>query len=168
MKLLKKIKFEFLHLLPTTFFFFIGFTLIVITERLILREHGMPLTGFGVAAIGALLVGKVVLIADSLSFMNKFSNRPLVFNIVWQSSIYFLVTFIVRYVEHLIHFLREYGDFMQANQHLLAEIVWPRFLLIQMWLAVLFLVYCTLQELVRALGKEQVIRMFFGRGAPTI
>ena len=92
MKLLKKIKIEFLHLLPITTFFFIGFTLIVITECLNLHEHGMPLTGLGVAAIGALLVGKVVLITDSLSFMYKFSNRPLVFNIVWQSSIYFLVT----------------------------------------------------------------------------
>jgi hypothetical protein len=34
------------------------------TQRLIQREYGILLTGFGMAFIGALLAGKVVLIAD--------------------------------------------------------------------------------------------------------
>jgi len=31
-----------------------------------------------------------------------------------------------------------------------------------MWLAVLFLVYCAMRELVRAIGRDKVIYMFFG------
>jgi len=61
--------------------------------------------------------------------------------------------------------LREYGDFTQTHQHLLAEMVWPHFWLIQMWLPVLFVVFCTLSELVRAISKDEVIRLFIGTRA---
>ena len=162
MKVLKTIKTEFLHLLPPTIFFFIGFILITITQRLILREHGLPLTGFGMAAIGALLVGKVVLIINHMPFMNRFPDKPLIYNIIWKTNIYFLAAFLVRYIEHIVPMIREYGEFMQANQHMLMEISWPHFCLVQMWLLVLFLVYCTLSELVHALGREKVIQLFFG------
>jgi hypothetical protein len=31
-----------------------------------------------------------------------------------------------------------------------------------MWLVVLFFIYCAMRELVRAVGPEKVIKMFFG------
>jgi hypothetical protein len=139
-----------------------AFTLITVTQRLILRQYGIPLTGFATAVIGALLVGKVVLIADKLPFVNKFPNHPLIYNIAWKSSIYFIASFLFRYIEHLIPFLREHEDFRLSNQHLLAEIVWPHFWLVQMWLVVLFLAYCTMRELIRVIGKEEIMHMVFG------
>ncbi|WP_281171349.1 hypothetical protein [Desulfatirhabdium butyrativorans] len=39
--------------------------------------------------------------------------------------------------------------------------MWPQFWLIQMWLAVLFLIYCAMRELVRVIGRDKVIHMFF-------
>jgi len=162
MKLFEKLKHEFLLILPPTIFFFFAFILLVITQRLIQREYGLPLIGFGGAAIGALLVGKVVLIVDKLHFMNKFPGKPLLYNIAWKSSIYFLATFLVRYIEHVFPFLREYGGIMEANRHLLAEVVWPHFWIIQMWLAVLFFFYCSLRELMLVIGREKAIRIFLG------
>ena len=106
----------------------------MIANRLIQREYGIPLTGFGNAIIGALLVGKVVLISDTLTFVNKFPDKPLLYNVVWKSLIYFLAAFLIRYLEHLIHFLIKHESFMEANHHLIEEIVWPHFWLIQMWL----------------------------------
>ncbi|MDO9269457.1 MAG: hypothetical protein Q7T96_10155 [Methylobacter sp.] len=160
MKLFEKLKQEFLLILPPTIFFFFAFMLLVITRRLIQREYGIPLTGFSVAAIGALIVGKVVLIADNLPVMNKFPDKPLLYNIAWKSSIYFLATFVVRYIEHVFPLFREYGGIVEANRHLLAEVVWPHFWIIQMWLAVLFLFYCSVRELIRVIGREKVIRIF--------
>lgn len=51
---------------------------------------------------------------------------------------------------------------MAANKKLLAEIVWPHFWAIQIILFVLILMYCTMHELVRVIGKAKVRRMFFG------
>lgn len=47
---------------------------------MILSEYGISCTGFGAAVVGAMLVGKVVLMVDKLPFVNKFSDWLLIYN----------------------------------------------------------------------------------------
>lgn len=54
MNLLKTIKHNYLEILPPAIFFFIAFTLILITKRLILSEYGISWTGFSAAFVGAM------------------------------------------------------------------------------------------------------------------
>ena len=161
---LQKIKHEFLQILPPTIFFFFTFNIVAITTALTLKGHGIQVSSFLTATVLALIVAKVMLVAEYLPFINKFPDKPLMYNIAWKTFIYVVAILLVRYVEHLIPFLKEEGSFMEANQHLLREVIWPRFWAIQIWLVVLFFFYSTLVELVRALGKERVLKMFFGRG----
>ena len=162
MKLLKSIKQNYLEILPPAIFFFIAFSLILVTKRLILSEYGISWTGFGAAVVGALLVGKVVLIVDKLPFLNRFSDRLLIYAASWKCLIYYLAAVLVQWLERIVPLLMKHERFMEANRILMAKTVWPHFWLIQMWLAVLFSVYCALRELVRAIGREKVVRMFFG------
>jgi len=53
-----------------------------------------------------------------------------------------------------------------GNQKLCAKIVWPHFWAIQIILFVLIVMYCTMHELVRVIGKEKVRRIFFGPMPP--
>ena len=71
---------------------------------------------------------------------------------------------LARYVEHLILLIREYKNLTVANNHLLDGVVWPHFWLVQLWLLVCFLMYNTIRELGRILGREQLRSMFFGPG----
>jgi hypothetical protein len=71
-KIFRTIKHEFLELVPPTIFFFISFCLLILTQNLISRQYGIPLASFVNAVVGALIVGKVVLIVDHFSFVNKF------------------------------------------------------------------------------------------------
>ena len=162
MKLFNTLKHEFLKLLPPTVFFLVAFTLILATQRLIEREYGIPLMGFGMAIIGALLVAKVVLIVDMLPFVNKFPDRPLLYNTLWKTGIYFIAALLVRYMEHLIPLWMKQGDFIEAHRSLMEEVIWPHFWLVQMWLVVLFFIYCAMRELVRVIGREKVVQMFIG------
>ncbi|MDX2312683.1 MAG: hypothetical protein QNL90_01305, partial [Gammaproteobacteria bacterium] len=41
-------------------------------------------------------------------------------------------------------------------------VIWPHFWAIQIWLLVLFFMFCALRELIRALGRERVRAMFIG------
>lgn len=159
--ILNTIRHEFIKVLPPTIFFFVAFNVISVTKRLMLQEHGINFSGFVMAAVGALLVGKVVLVADKLPFINRFPEKPLIYNVVWKTMIYISAVFVVRYAEHLIPFIWEFGDLGVAHQRLLDEVVWPRFWSIQIWLLVLFLVYASLHELVRLIGRDEVLRMFF-------
>lgn len=161
-KIIQRLKEEFLSIIPTAIFFFVAFQLLAITRSLILEQYGIEVSTFLAATLGALIVAKVVMIVDLLPFVNRFPEKPLAYNIVWKTILYVLAAFVVRYAEHLIHFLRKYGDISVANSRLLDEVIWPHFFMVQIWLCVLFLMYCTLRELIRVLGHERVRAMFFG------
>jgi len=165
-KIFQRLKEEFVGIFPTVVFFFVAFQLLAITRSLILQQYGIQVSTFVAATIGALIVAKVVMIVDLLPFVNRFPDKPLAYNVVWKTIIYFLAAFLIRYIEHLIPFIRKYGDIAVANSRLLDEVIWPHFLIVQIWLFVIFLMYSTLRELIRALGRERIVSMFFGPGRP--
>ena len=113
-------------------------------------------------AVAALILGKAVLIADMVPMINRFPNEPLIYNVAWKTLIYWLVATLIHYLERLVDFWRQTGGFVAGNQKLLAEIIWPHFWAIQIILFLLIAMYCTMHELVREIGKEKVLRIFFG------
>ena len=165
-KLFEKVKEEFVALLPPTIFFFITLHLVAVIRVLMLKGTGIPVSTSLQVTVAALILGKAVLIADLLPFINLYPHKPLIYNVVWKTAIYLLVSMVVHYLERLIDFWREAGGFVAANEKLLAEMVWPHFWAIQILLLVLITFYCTIHELVRAIGRDKVLEMFFGR-SPT-
>lgn len=165
-KFFQRLKQEFLGVIPTAVFFFIAFQLLALTKVLVLREYEVPIGTFLAATVGALIVAKVVLIVDLLPFVNRFPDKPILYNVLWKTGLYLVAAILVRYVEHLISFVRQYGGIVEANRQLLAEVVWPHFWLVQIWLVVVFLMYCILRELNRVLGRERLRGIFLGSGKP--
>jgi len=162
-KVLEKLKEEFLAVLPPTIFFFVVFHIVKVIRVLIAggSPHFDPLSSTSIA-VAALILGKAVLIADMLPAINRYPDKPLVYNIVWKTTIYFLVAAVIHYLELLVDFSRQAGGLVAGNEKLLAEIVWPHFWAVQIILLLLILMYCTVRELVRVIGKEKVRRLFFG------
>jgi hypothetical protein len=152
---------ELRELIPVTVFFFIAFQLLAFTKALILLHYGIRVNTFVNATIAAMIVAKVVLIADHFRFVNRYPTKPLIYNVLWKTAIYLIASVIVRYVEHLIHFWRESPSIAEANRRLWSEVVWPHFWAVQIWLLLVLLMYCAFRELTRALGRERIIRMFF-------
>jgi hypothetical protein len=109
-----------------------------------------------------LIVAKVILLAEGIPFINKYPDKPLIYNVVWKTIFYVLVAFIVRLLEYLIPLWWQYRDLGVAMEHLLEETIWPHFWVIQIWLFCLFSVYVSFRELARTLGEEKFIKIFFG------
>jgi len=149
------------HVLPPTIFFFVGFNLILWTKYLILREHGIDFSGFITATLAALLVGKAVLVTDNLSLMHRFDGAPLIQPILFKTAIYWLCVLAVRLAEELVYYLAAGGSLDGFTTFLVARFSWPRFLSIQIWLMVLFLVYVTIHELNTLFGDGELYRLFF-------
>jgi hypothetical protein len=157
-----KLKEEFFKLLPPTIFFFVALHIVAFVRVLMLKGTGIsPLSTISIA-IAALILGKAVLLADLLPMVNRFPNKPLIYNVAWKTLIYLVMATLIHYVERLIDFWRQTGGFVAGNQKLLAEIIWPHFCAIQIILFVLIGMYCTMHELVRVMGREKVMRIFFG------
>jgi hypothetical protein len=149
------------HVLPPTIFFFLGFNLILWTKQMILQEQHIEFRGFLVATTAALVVGKAVLVTDKLPIMRRFDGAPLVQPILFKASIYWVCVFFVRLLEGMVHYLRGGGKVGGFLPYLVDHFSWPRFLTVQVWLMVLFLVYVTIHELNRLFGDGELYRLFF-------
>lgn len=161
-KILRTLKRELLEVTPPTFFFFVAFNVIIFTKRLMLEQYGINFPVHIAASLCALIAGKVVLIADKIPFINKYPDKPLIYNVVWKTLIYVLVTLAVRSLEFLLPLLWKYRNVSVAVERLWNKTVWPHFWAIQIWLVCLFFVYVSFRELARALGEAQFFKMFLG------
>jgi hypothetical protein len=160
--ILEKLKEEFLAMLPPTIFFFVTLHIVTVIRVLIAKgSQFQPLSTISIA-VAALILGKAVLIADMLPAINRFPEKPLIYNVMWKTVIYLLISALIHYLERLYDFSREAGGIVTGNEKLLAEIVWPHFWAVQIILFVLILMYCTARELVRVIGREKVLRIFSG------
>jgi hypothetical protein len=166
-KAAEKIKEEFLALLPPTIYFFVVLHIIALIRTLMTRGTGITLDTTTSVAIAALILGKSVLIADMLPIINRFPEKPLIWNVAWKTVIYFAMATFIHYLERLYDFWKEAPGFAAANEKLLAAIIWPHFWAVQILLATLILTYCVMSELVRVLGADRMKAMFFGP-VPTV
>jgi hypothetical protein len=151
---------EFKALLPPTIFFLITFHLLALTESLMMQKYGITLYNSAIATIGALITAKAVLISEHLPFTNNFKNKPLVYNLLWKTSIYAIIAVFFSYLEHMIHYIGEYHNLLIANEKMIEEIVWSHFLATKIWLIFLLFFYCTIHEIVTVVGKEKLIEIF--------
>jgi len=157
-----RIKEEMLAVIPPTLFFFVALHIIAFVRALLLKGTGIPVSGSLSILVASLILGKSVLVADMLPFINRFPEHPLIYNVAWKTAIYLVISALIHYAEHLYDFAREAGGIAAGNEKLLAEMVWPHFFAIQIILLVLIFMYCSIRELVRVMGKEKVKRVFFG------
>ncbi len=66
-------------------------------EKIVLEKHDIAFSAYGLALVNALVLGKVMLIAEDLHFAHQLADRPLVLSILYK-SIAFAVLFICFYI----------------------------------------------------------------------
>jgi hypothetical protein len=160
--LLRTIKHELHEVVPPMLFFFVAFNVITFTKKLMLEQYGIEFSGLVTSAVGALIVAKVVLLADRIPFINKYPGKPLLYNVAWKTVIYILVAFVVRFLEYFLPLWWQHRNLSLAAGHLWDETIWPHFWAIQIWLFCLFFVYVSFRELARTLGEERFFQIFLG------
>jgi len=161
-KLITKLKEEFLELLPPTIFFFITLHIVAFVRALMIKGTGIsPFSSLSVTIV-ALILGKAVLLADLLPLINRFPHKPLIYNIAWKTVIYMVLATMLHFLEHVIEFWRKTGSLVEGSKRMVAEIIWPHFWAIQIILFMLVIMYVTIHEFVRLIGKEKTLRILFG------
>lgn len=161
-KIIGRLVKELLHVLPAFIFFLIMFYILVVTKALTLREYGITPHGSAVAIVGALIVAKVILIADKLPFLNLYPKKPLAWNVALKTIAFGMITFVFLFVEETIRAAHKYGGFSAGYEHLKADIIWPALWVREIWLTVLLVFYCSGIELARIIGFERIREIFFG------
>ena len=53
-----------------------------------------------------------------LPAINRFPNKPLIYNVSWKTLIYLVKSALIHYLERLVDFWRQAGGFVAGNQKL--------------------------------------------------
>ena len=160
-KALTFLKHEFLEMLPPTVFFFIVFHILAFVRTLMAKQYGITLSSSTAATIGALIVGKSILIVDALPFYDWFSQKRLIYNVVWRIFLYVIIVLLFQFLEELIPFISKYGTISTASEHLIEEIKWPRFWATHIILIVFIAFYNVATAVIGAIGRTKFLEIFF-------
>jgi hypothetical protein len=148
---------EFREMLPPTIFFFIGFNLIVLTTNLLLANYNTQFSSFMLNTAAALVVGKAVLVANAMRAIRRYDRAPLIRPILFKTAFYWAIVFVARLLEHFVKFwLVEHHPIGSFLPHMIATFSWDRFIAIQLWIFVLFLIYVTATELNHLFGEGEL------------
>jgi hypothetical protein len=154
---------EIRELVPVVIYFFIALNVLAFTRSLFLREYGISVSTFVNASIGALIVAKVVLVVGVLPFMEPFPKVPIVYNVLWKTLLYVLGAIVIQVAEEALPLLLRHESLAPA-WHLLGT---PHFWAVQIWLTILFLVFCSFRQLSDVLGPRRAREIFLGiRSSP--
>jgi hypothetical protein len=149
---------------PALLFFLVVFHMILITKNVILEDYHITTTGTAIATVGALIVAKAILVVEKLPIARLFSGR-MMYNILWKTLLFSAVSLLFRFVEELIPLIAKHNGLVTAVTHLIEEVSWPHFWVLQMWLCASLLLYCLASELVRILGAVKVKAILLGSKA---
>jgi len=157
-----KIKHEMMKMLPPTIFFFVMLNVVLLVRGLLTRGTGISMPTFATVLVASLILGKAVLLANMLPFINRFPEKPLIWNAAWKTLIYTVVATLIHYLERLYEYWKETHDIGAANHQLLVDMNWARFLGIELMLLVLIFNYCVFAELARVIGEQKLRQIFLG------
>lgn len=129
-------------------------------ERLLLGKSSYTFLPYGYCIIKALILSKVILIGESLRLGELFSNRPLVFPVIYKTIIFCILMFALTLSEHVATGLFEGKEMAIVYQELIAKklnIVFSQTIV----LFFVFIFFFSVIETSRVLGGKRLFNLFF-------
>lgn len=151
-----------MEMLPPTIFFFVVFHVVAFARALIVEEYDVSLSSTVTATIGAIIVGKAILIANNLPLLHWFRETRLVINVIWRTLIYVMLVILFQFLEELIPLVSRYGTILTTVEHLFEEINWQRFWATHIIFVVFLVFYNLATAVIDTFGRDELINAFFG------
>jgi hypothetical protein len=101
-----KLKEEFFKILPPTIFFFVALHLVMFIHVLMLKGTAINASSSISIAVAASFSARSVLIRDMVPMIDRFPNKPLIYNVTWKILIYWLMATLI----HMWSALSSSGD----------------------------------------------------------
>jgi len=162
-KFLAFLKKEFFEMLPPTIFFLVVFQAVILARSVLVSESDFTMTTASAALMGALVVGKSILIADALPLFNWYREPKLIYNIVWRMFLYLNVVLVLQILEELIPLISKHGDLVSALQSFASEVDFPRFWVTHLVMALFLMLWSFVTALIEIIGREPLLKILFGR-----
>lgn len=139
-------------------------TLFVLQEKIILARENISqdFTPFGFAIINALVLGKVVLIAEDLHFARRFNDRPLIYPTLYKSLAFGILCIFFYVLEETLSGMWN-GKVVAESFPPIVQQGIEGVLLATVTLSVEFVPLFALRELGRVIGARELRSLFLTR-----
>jgi hypothetical protein len=161
-KLFAFLKKESLELLPPTMFFLLVLQLTVLVRTVLVSESQFSMTTSTAALIGALVIGKSILIADALPLFRWFREPKLIYNTVWRVFLYLIIVLLFQVLEELIPLVSKYGGVGAALERFSSEVNVARFWVTHLMLALFLIIWSFTTTLIDIIGRQRLLQVLFG------
>jgi hypothetical protein len=127
---------------------------------LVLKEHGLPFASWGFAVINALVLGKVMLVAESLEFGRTLARNRLIYAVILRSLLFALLFLLFDSVEKVVVEMVKTGSFHVrfpvSDRSLLETLV------VAAILAISLIPFFLFTEFSRLLGEGRMHQLLMG------
>lgn len=162
LKFFHQLKHEIISAIPAILYFAFAFNIIHVADSLILKRFDIQYTSFLGANLGAIIAGKIIIIANALPFINAFPGKPLIYNISWKFVMYSLCAILFQLLDIFIKNAYHYKSFALGILHLKMSLSSPQFWSVQILIVALFLNYVIFSEFIHAIGKNKMKHLLLG------
>jgi hypothetical protein len=129
-------------------------------QRLILAHYNIIYTDYGISVIKALVLGKVVLIAESLHVGRRFENKPLIFSVIYNSIVFTVCVLLFNTAEVIVDGFIHKMNAEQAVAELVSHYNYELFAR-GMVVFFAFIPFFAVRELGLILGPGMMRKLFF-------
>lgn len=138
------------------------FALFALHEKIVLREAGASLPSQGFAFVNALVLAKVMLVAEDLNLGNWLQGRPLLWPVVHELVLFALLFIAVHYLEHIL-LGWFHGESLRASVPAIGGGGLPGLLSTAVIMAVALIPFFAFRDVNRALGGNRLVELVLGR-----
>jgi hypothetical protein len=149
------------ELAPVVAFFFVALMLILLLLKLLVAQYSIEFYAFTRAAVGALILGKVVLLMEWEEAGRPKNRFPRAAVVAYKTLLYAVVVIVLGLGEKIFHAARETRSLSGAVRHVIADANLDRFLGQVLLISILVAIYLVIEEIARAMGKGALFRLFF-------
>ena len=116
----------------------------------------------GFAFVNALILGKIILIADAFSFGEGFKNKPLVYAILFKSAVFSVLLVCFDILEEVIVGLVHHKTITQSMPMLGGGGV-AGMLLVALMVFIVLIPFFSFREIARVIGEDELLSILFKR-----
>jgi hypothetical protein len=129
-------------------------------RRLILAHYGIAYLHYWISLIKALILAKVIMIADLLGLGRRFENKPLIVPTMYRTVVFTVFVAAFAILEHTIGGLLK-GKGLAGGFYEFKSEGWYELLARCLVIFFAFIPFFAFKELGRVLGKGRIVDMFF-------
>ncbi len=165
MSLVTKVKHEATLVALVTAYFAITFLFVGVVKMLFLAEFGVSVFDIAKPLLGALVVGKVVVLLDNTSLGDRFSRHSLWLDVLYKAAVYSSVVILVVFFEELWHHREEAESLRGIVKASFADANLSRFLGTSFSLYAIFVGYALLKAVADHFGGKRLLEFLVDRNA---